>query len=180
MILWINLVSDAISALMSRKPASSRGLESGLATGVTQELGYSLNADAKSFFRLIHKGAKVLKITGKQMGCLTSQRRLENRLVLLCKTFREGEASSMINKVDSVLKCAKTIQGVRKFSLQVAARFFQRIGTREQFPVTLSSKLNNQCGFSSRIMCRREQYVCVETQPHFFDVVSVSTIRARS
>jgi hypothetical protein len=147
---------------------------------VTQELGNGLNTDARSIFRLIHKGAKVLKITGKQVGCLTSQRRLENRLVLFCKIFREGKASPMINMADAVLKFAKIIQSVRKFSLQIAARFFQRIGARKQFPATLRSKLNNQCGFSSRVMCRHEQYVCVEKQPHFFDVASVSSMWARS
>jgi hypothetical protein len=32
---------------------------------------------------------------------------------------------------------------MRKFSLKVAARFFQRIGTRVQFPVTLIPEFDN-------------------------------------
>ena len=108
---------------------TSYGLQLKL-TEVIQEFGNGLDIDAKCIFRLIHKGSKVLKITGKQVGCLTSQCRLEYRLVLLCKTFREAKVSSMFNKADAELECAKIIQGTRKFSLQVAACFFQSIGAR--------------------------------------------------
>ena len=78
-------------------------------TEVIQELGNSLNTDAKSIFRLIHEGAKVPEITGKQVGSPTSQCCLEYRLVLLRKALREGKVSVMLNKTDAVLKCAKII-----------------------------------------------------------------------
>jgi hypothetical protein len=40
----------------------------------------------------------------------------------------------------------------------------------------MAPKFNDQCSFSFRVMCRSEQYVRVEKQPHFSAVVSVSTI----
>ena len=89
-----------------------------------QKRGDSLDTDAEGIFRLIHKGAKILKIPSKQVGCLTRQRRLKNRLIFFCKAFGEGKASPMLNKVDDIVKRAKTLQGIRKFSLQVAACFF--------------------------------------------------------
>jgi hypothetical protein len=48
-----------------------------------QELGDSLDTDAERPFRLIHQGAKVLEITGKQVGSPTRQRCLKNRPIFL-------------------------------------------------------------------------------------------------
>jgi len=143
---------------------------------VTQELGYGQDVDAEGVIRLVHDGTKVLQITAKQMGCLTSERCLEDWLDLLCKSFRVEKVCSMFNKVDTLQECVQTIQGLWKFPLQVAASFLQCIGAREQVPVALAPKFNDQCSFSCRVMCRSEQYVRVEKQPHFLAVVSLSTI----
>ena len=119
---------------------------------VIQELGDSLDTDAEGVLRLIHKGTKVFKITGKQMGCLTRQCCLKNRLIFFCKAFEEAKVNPMLNKVDAIVKQAKTFQGMRKLSLQVAACFLQRICVREQFPVALDPEFNDKSGFSCRVM----------------------------
>ena len=121
----------------------SRRLITPQLTEVIQELGNSLDTDAEGVFRFIHKGTKVFQITGKQVGCLTRQRCLKNRLIFFCKALKEAKVNPMFNKVDAIVKRAKTFQRMRKCSLQVAACFLQRIYAREQFPVTLDSEFND-------------------------------------
>jgi len=83
------------------------------------------------------------------VDCLTSQRRLKNRLVFFCNAFGEAKTGLMLNKTDAVLKNAKPFQRSQILYLKVAACLFQRIAAREQFPVTLGLKLDDHCGFSS-------------------------------
>ena len=55
---------------------------------------------------------------------------------------------------------------IRKLPLQIATRLLECVGTAEQTPVPLCAKLDDERGFSARIVRRGEQYVGVQEKPH--------------
>jgi hypothetical protein len=63
-------------------------------TQVAQELSSCLDTDGKRIFRLIHEGAKIFNITGKQVSCLTRQRGQENLAGRFCARL-SGKARSV-------------------------------------------------------------------------------------
>ena len=64
-----------------------------------------------SILRLIHEGAEILEITGKQVRRPASQCRLENRLILERKTFWKRKTCPVTHKVDASGETGKILEG---------------------------------------------------------------------
>jgi hypothetical protein len=115
--------------------------------------------------RLIHGRAKMLKITGQEMGRLRRPRCEEDGLVLFRKANRNRRGSRLRHKGELPEERVQACFAIGVFGGDIAPRFLNGVGACNEVPSTVSGGFEQERCLAFRIMGRGKQHIGVEEEP---------------